>query len=103
MKIIFENDTERAEFEAINKGHRGDIVVIIGQKKYHLYATSMTRLQQDFDSEQRQYGFYYPEPNSIFVKETNRQEIVALITELYEGGFFSRLDNNGFEDDDRTE
>lgn len=31
-EIIYEDDTELAEYEALNKGYRGDIIVIIGEK-----------------------------------------------------------------------
>ena len=44
---MFEYDTELAEFEALNKGYRGDVTVKIGDKSYKVYVTTMIRLQQD--------------------------------------------------------
>lgn len=49
LEIIYEDDTELAEFEALGKGYRGDIIVKIGDKKYKVYVISMIRLQQDFE------------------------------------------------------
>ena len=51
LEIIYEEDTELAEFEALNKGYRRDVIVKLGEKKYKLYITSMVRLQQDFETE----------------------------------------------------
>ena len=96
IKIIFENDTELAEFEAINKGYRNDVIVVIGEKKYRMYITSPVRLQQDFESEQQECGFYMEEPNTLLIKEVSKEEIEKLITEMYQCNYFERLDNFGF-------
>ena len=42
-KIIYEDNSEIAEYEAINKGYRTDVVVIIDNSKYKLYITDMIR------------------------------------------------------------
>jgi hypothetical protein len=34
LEIFYEDDTELAEYEAMNKGYRGDVIVKIGDKKY---------------------------------------------------------------------
>ena len=45
LEIIYENDTELAEYEALDKGYRGDIIVKIGSKKYKVYVISLLRLR----------------------------------------------------------
>lgn len=95
-EIIYEDDTELAEYEALNKGYRGDIIVIIGEKKYKVYIVSMLRLQQDFETEQEESGYYLSEPNTIVVKETSKKEIEDIIMQMYKCKYFQRLDNMGF-------
>lgn len=95
-EIIYEDDTELAEYEALNKGYRGDIIVIIGEKKYKVYIVSMLRLQQDFETEQEESGYYLSEPNTIIVKETSKKEIEDIIMQMYKCKYFQRLDNMGF-------
>ena len=58
IKILYENDTELAEYEALNEGYRNDVIVVIGEKKYKMYITSPLRLQQYFETEQEDCGFY---------------------------------------------
>jgi len=96
FKIFYEDDTELAEYEAINKGYRGDVIVEIEDKKYKLYITSLVRLQQDFASEQQAYGYYSAEPNTLFVTEVTKESIEKIIKEMYEEKYFERLDNLGF-------
>lgn len=96
FKIIYEDDTELAEYEALNRGFRGDVVVVIGNKKYKIYIISMLRLQQDFEMEQKDSGYYMAEPNTLIVKEVTKSEIEYTIAEMYKCNFFERLDNSGF-------
>lgn len=95
-KIMFEDDTELADFEALNRGYRGDVVVKIGGISYKLYVTSMIRLLQDFETETQDSGFYFSEPNTIIVKETTKQEIEDTIIKMYRCKYFEKLSNNGF-------
>ena len=55
----------------------------------------MVRLQQDFDSEQQDYGYYMAEPNTLFVKEVTKKEIELIIDKMYTGKYFEKLDNFG--------
>lgn len=71
FNIIYEENTELAEIEAFNKGYRGDVVVIIGEKRYKVYISSMIRLQQDFETEQRDSGYYMAEPNTLLGGKKN--------------------------------
>ncbi|WP_027643873.1 hypothetical protein [Enterocloster clostridioformis] len=96
LEIIYENDTELAEYEALDKGYRGDIIVKIGSKKYKVYVISLLRLQQDFETELEDSGYYLSEPNTILVKETSKKEIEDIITQMYRCKYFQRLDNMGF-------
>ena len=93
INIIYEDDTELAEFEAFNKGYRSDVIVIINNKKYKVYIISMIRLLQDFEVEQQDSGYYMVEPNMIIVKEVTKKEIEYTITEMHKNNFFERLGN----------
>ena len=95
-KIIFEEDTELAEFEALNKGYRGDVIVKVDKKVYKVYVTSMIRLQQDFETVIQDSGYYLSEPNMIIVKETTKQEIEDTIIRMFKCKYFDRIDNSGF-------
>ena len=91
VKVTFEDDTELAEFEAISKGYRNDVYVTIDKYTFNIAAYSMVRLQQDFESEINNYGFYSIEANLVLVKETSRKEIVEVINNLYEEGYFNKI------------
>ncbi len=95
-EIIYEYDTERAEFEAELKGWRPDVVVKIGSKKYRVCIISLIRLQQDFEGEMEYHGYYSTIPNTIIVKNVTKKEIEDVILKLYREKFFEALDNMGF-------
>ncbi len=90
-KIIFAEDTEIAEYEAVNKGYRKDVTVIIDGRMYNLYVTDIIRLHQDFNSEIEDNGVYQNEPNIIIVKEVSKEEIEKAIEVHIKGGFFDKL------------
>lgn len=90
-EIIYEDDAELAEFEAINKGHRQDVIVVIGDRRFRLYITDMVRLHQDYDSEVEYNGYFQNEPNMIIVKEASNKEIEKTIERLVKEGFFDML------------
>ena len=96
MRIIYEDDTKLANFEAENKGYRNDVVVEIGSKKYRLYVIAMKRLQQDFETEFFDSKYYLQEPNTIIVNSVTKEEIEFVIGEISKGDYFERLDRNGF-------
>lgn len=91
IKITFEDDTELAEFEAVNKGYRNDVYVTIDKSTFNVAVYSMIRLQQDFESEVDNYGFYSVDANLVIVKETCRKEIIKAINNLYEEGYFNKI------------
>jgi len=90
-RIIYGDDTKLAESEALTKGYRNDVSVIIDNKKYNLYITDLTRLNQDFETEVKQCGYYYSEPNTIIVREVTKNEITKTVEELFIGGYFNTL------------
>lgn len=91
VKVTFEDNTELAEFEAISKGYRNDVYVTIDKCTFNVAVYSMVRLQQDFESEVNNYGFYSVEANLVLVKEASRKEIVEVVNELFEEGYFNKI------------
>ena len=89
-KIIYEDDSELSDFEALNKGYRKDVILLIGQKKIRLYIIDFVRLCQDYEEEMQNEGFYTDEPNTIIVPEVNKTVIEQKISRLYQSGFFSK-------------
>lgn len=73
MEIIYNEDTEIAEYDAFIKGQRSDVAVVIGDKKYRVYIISMHRLQQDFEMEHKDSEYYTAEPNTLIVKEVTKK------------------------------
>ena len=96
MKIQYENDTELAEFEAFYKEYRRDIVGEIGEKKYRIYATTITRLIQDYETESKLNGFFQVEPNLIIVDTVTKETIEKTINNLAQCKYFDSIDNLGF-------
>ena len=97
IKIFYEDDTELAEFEALNRGVRRDVIVEVDNKKYKINIISMMRLQQDFEIEKREIGQYLVEPNMFIVQDVTKKEIEEIVTKMYKCKYFERIDNRGFE------
>ncbi|MEK3825863.1 hypothetical protein [Paenibacillus sp. FSL K6-1558] len=91
IKIYFLEDTELAEYEAVSKGYRNDVIVAISDLIYHIYVYDITRLQQDFKSEVENYGYYSIEPNLVLVKEASKEVIQSTIKALFEQNYFDSL------------
>lgn len=49
MKIVYQNNEERFDFDSMNKGYREDVYVYLENKKYRLSIYTITRLNQDFE------------------------------------------------------
>lgn len=58
MKIVYQNNEERFDFDSMNKGYREDVYVYLENKKYKLSIYTITRLNQDFEMEIKEYGFF---------------------------------------------
>lgn len=94
--IIYENDTELAAVEAIERGYRSDVSVKIGEKKYKVCIMSMIRLQQEFAAERQYYGYYCADPNMLLVEDATKEEIEKVIKAAFEEKYFEKLDKLGF-------
>jgi hypothetical protein len=95
-KIIYENDTELAALEAIERGYRSDVIVEIGGEKYKVCIMSMIRLQQEFKAERECYGYYCADPNMLLVEDITKEEIEKIIKAAFKEKYFEKLDNRGF-------
>ncbi|WP_374018185.1 hypothetical protein ABU162_29860 [Paenibacillus thiaminolyticus] len=91
FKVLFLENTELAEYEAINKGYRNDIYVKISNMVYNIRAYDLVRLQQDFESELEEYGYFSIEPNLVLVKEVSKEYIYLTIKELFKQKYFEDL------------
>ena len=96
IEIIFEDESELAEYEAINRGCRNDVIIKIDDKKYKLNVIHIIRLQQDFMSDIETIGFYISEPLTIIVNDMGKESIKKTIVNLYERKYFDIYDRNGF-------
>lgn len=91
INIYFLYDTELSEFEAIEKGYRLDVFVKIGNDYFNLRVFDIVRLQQEFESEVENEGYFAVEPNLILVKEVNKKEIINTIKSLYKQKYFEEI------------
>lgn len=89
--VIFTDNTELAEYEAVNKGYRNDVFVKINEDYYNLRVYDIVRLKQDFESEVEEYGYYSIEPNLVLVTEVTTDNVFKIISQLYEDGYFKHL------------
>jgi hypothetical protein len=85
------DDTELAEYEAVNKGYRNDVFVKIKEDYYNLKVYDIVRLKQDFESEVEEYGYYSAEPNLVLVTEVSTENVMKIISHLYDNGYFQHL------------
>lgn len=98
MKIIYEDDTQRAEVEAYYKEYRNDIIVEINGSKYRIYVTTMTRLIQDYETEIEAGEYYMMDPNIVIVKEVTKNTIEKTLEYQASRKYFDKLNNHGFKE-----
>ncbi|WP_330441748.1 hypothetical protein [Flavobacterium sp. C4GT6] len=91
IDIFCLDNTEYAEFDAVNRGYRGDIYVRINEYYYNLNVYDIVRLQQDFELELEEYGVYTPDPNLVLVKEVNNTNIKEIVNHLIKSGYFNEI------------
>lgn len=91
MRIVYQNEGERFDFESMNKGYREDVYVYLEKKKYKLSVYTITRLNQDFEMEIKEYGFFQMPTNLILVKEISKDVINNTIVELRKRNFFEGM------------
>ena len=90
FEIIYTYDSERDEFEALNKGYRTYVIVQIKEDRYELNFISMIRLVQDYEVEQEYLGYYLPEPNTLVVEDVTKETIEKVVKKLYERKYFEK-------------
>ncbi|MCI8713644.1 MAG: hypothetical protein HFH23_15620 [Ruminococcus sp.] len=90
FEIIYTYDSERDEFEALNKGYRTYVIVQIKEERYELNFISMIRLVQDYEVEQEYLGYYLPEPNTLVVEDVTKETIEKVVKKLYERKYFEK-------------
>ncbi|WP_211234298.1 hypothetical protein [Paenibacillus taiwanensis] len=73
LKLFFLEDPEFADHEAISKGYRNDVFVNVSKNLYNVRVYDIVRLQQDFETEVQEYGYYSIETNLILVKEVSNE------------------------------
>ncbi|MDR0490698.1 MAG: hypothetical protein LBH28_05580 [Oscillospiraceae bacterium] len=91
ISIYLSDNSDLAEYEAINKGYRVDVFVKVGNGFFNLRIYTLTRLQQDFETEFEADGFYSVEPNLVLVNDTNRTEIINTINQLQKQKYFEHI------------
>ena len=91
LNIYFSDISELAEHESSSKGYRTDVYVEIGGDIFNVKIYAMLRLQQDFESEMESYGFYTSEPNTVLVRDVNKEVIISTIRELYKQKYFEGI------------
>lgn len=97
MYIYFSENSEASEFEAVSRGWRQDVYVLIEKALFQLYIYTPERLVQDFQIELEDYGYYQVDSNLVLVTSTDKETIVSTILHLYENGYFKEikpLENN---------
>ncbi|MEK5445409.1 hypothetical protein [Paenibacillus sp. FSL R7-0331] len=73
IKVYFLEDTELAEYEAVNKGFRLDVYVKIADDIFNVAVYDIVRLQQDFELEAENYGYHSVDPNLILVRKVKKR------------------------------
>lgn len=81
----------RAEYEAVDKGYRNDVFVKIQEDYFNVRVYDIVRLKQDFESEVEEYGYYSADPNLVLVTEVTTDNVLKIISQLYEEGYFNHL------------
>lgn len=100
VEIYFVNNSEKAEFEAIQKGYRLDVYVKIDDAVFNIRVYDIVRLKQDFEDEIVQYGYYSIDSNLILVKQVSRKEICFTLENLFREKYFENLKPVGDIDSD---
>ncbi|GGI17965.1 hypothetical protein [Gottfriedia solisilvae] len=91
ISIYFSDDSELAEYESVSKEYRNDIFVDVSGEVFNIRAYTILRLQQDFETEIEDEGYFSVEPNLVLVSDTSRQSICQIIRKLYEQKYFNEL------------
>lgn len=91
FEVYFLDDSELADFEAIQKGYRLDVYVNLYGNYYNVRIYDITRLKQDFEEEEQCEGYFAIEPNLVIVKEVNKKNIIFTLQNLYMQEYFKEI------------
>lgn len=58
---------------------------------FSVFIYDIIRLQQDFESEIKEYGYFSIEPNIIIVKEVSHEQIKDTLLQLYNQNYFQQI------------
>lgn len=98
VRIYCLDNSDLTEVESKDKGYRNDIYVCLGENYYKIYIYDIVRLQQDFETEFEEYGFYSIDPNLILVNEVSNDEIIYTIEKIVRQQYFEKLKPLGEEE-----
>lgn len=92
IKVYCKDNSELAEFEASNRGYRGDIYVKLNSNQlFQLHVYNVVRLKQDFETEIKLHDFFAIDPNIILVTEVTTSKIKFTIKKLVNYNYFEYL------------
>lgn len=91
IELFYKNDSASEEIIAQDKGYRSDVFVRYDAKLYQLTVYGKTRLNQDFDDEYEQYGFYAVDPNLIILKSVTTEELFFTIKKMEKQHYFANI------------
>ena len=91
MHIYFSEDSEASEFEAVSRGWRNDVYVLIEKALFHLHIYTPERLVQDFKIELECYDYYQVESNLVLVVSADKETIISTILHLYADDYFKEI------------
>lgn len=91
VKVYCLDNSELMEEESKSKGYRTDIYVNIDNKYFHLNIYDIVRLQQDFESELEDYGYFSIEENIVIVEDVVKDKIISTLKKLNGDFFFTKL------------
>ncbi len=79
------------EFTSKSAGYRGDVYVEINNKLYHILFYDIVRLNQDFNDQLKDQGYYITDPNLVILSEVTSENLISIIPILYREGYFSKV------------
>lgn len=91
INIYFSDDSEALEIEAVDRGWRNDVYVLIDNLLFHLNVYTIERLDKDFKIELEYYGYYTVDSNMILVISSDKNTIISTILHLYKQAYFKEI------------
>lgn len=97
LKIYFSEDSERNEYESVERGCRLDVLVEIDGRYYQPIINTIERLVQEVNEVFEKDEVYDIDPCQILVKEASKNLIIKSIVELYQKDFFNYFNSINLE------